>query len=232
MLISIESAGMQINIEDDKNSTPTPAITPAKYGSIFEVGVAQDAWCSADYHFGKWMRKEGKEAEALKLDEEQIIALHNSKVAPDDIFLFLGDIQESEFGDEYKSTALEYVKEQVKKLNGKKILLTGNNDTCSNGFYKECGFIEIFRRDRIITDDYIFSHFPVNMMDGRRINIHGHIHGSFNYFECNPENHIDAYWKLWDGPKRISELVQLLRDGKYEGHLEVSSKPEGNDITL
>lgn len=231
-VISIESSGIQIEIEDDKNKTlPTPGMQD-KHGNIFQIGENLDAWVSADYHFGKWMRKEGEEAEKLKAEEERIIELHNARVGKDDLFLFLGDISESEFGDEYRPEALEYAMKQIQRLNGRKILLTGNNDTCDNAYYKRCGFEEIFRRDRVITDKYVFSHFPVNMMNNDRINVHGHIHGSYVYWECNPENHIDAYWKLWDGPKRISELAQLYKDGAYVGHLEVSTKSEGNDTVL
>lgn len=230
--ISIESSNLNITIEDDKDKmTPTPGMLD-KHGSIFEVAEQSDAWVSADYHFGKYLRKEGEEAERLKAEEEKIIELHNAKVGKDDLFLFLGDISESEFGDEYRPEAMEYVIKQVSRLNGRKILLTGNNDTCDNAFYKKCGFEDIFRRDKISTDSVIYSHFPTNLMNGDKINIHGHIHGSYNYFECNPENHIDCYWKLWNGPVRISELKKLYADGKYKGHLEVSTKSEDNDITL
>ena len=62
MIISIESSGLQIQIEDDKNITLPAAGMQAKHGSIFEVAEASDAWVSADYHFGKWLRKEGEEA--------------------------------------------------------------------------------------------------------------------------------------------------------------------------
>ena len=230
--ISIESAGIEIQIEDDKNITLPAAGMQSKHGSIFETAELSDAWVSADYHFGKWLRKEGEEAEKFKADEEEIIRLHNSKVKPDDIFLFLGDIAESEFGDEYCPEAMEYVIQQVNKLNGRKILLTGNNDTCDNAFYKKCGFEDIFRRDRIITDKYVYSHFPTNMMDNSRINIHGHIHGTGTYFNCKPENHIDCYWKLWNGPIKISELKKAYDEGKYEGHLEVSMKSDGNDTVI
>ena len=229
--ISLEN-GTVISIESDEPSTKFNIDTKDKYGKIFEVGEAIDAWVSADYHFGKFLRKEGEEKDALKLEEEKIIELHNSKVKKDDLFLFLGDISESEFGDEARTEALTHVMNQIKRLNGRKIILPGNNDTCDDLFYKNCGFELIFRRDRIITSKHVFSHFPVNMRDNSRINIHGHIHGSFKYFECDPENHVDCYWKLWNGPLRISELDELVTSGKYKGELEVSTKSEGNDITL
>ena len=126
---------------------------------------------------------------------------------------------------------MDYVVKQVQRLNGRKILLTGNNDTCDNAFYKKCGFEDIFRRDRIVTDKHVFSHFPVNMRDSTRINQHGHIHGSFVYYECDPENHIDAYWKLWNGPMRISELDKLYKEGKYKGRKEIA-KPDNWDEVI
>lgn len=234
MIISIESSGLQIQIEDDKNITLPAAGMQAKHGSIFEIAEASDAWVSADYHFGKWLRKEGEEAEKLKAEEEKIIELHNAKVGKDDIFLFLGDIAESEFGDEFRPDAMDYVVKQVQRLNGRKILLTGNNDTCDNAFYKKCGFEDIFRRDRIVTDKHVFSHFPVNMRDGTRINIHGHLHYSGKYLECNTENHIDVYWKAYNGPIRISSITKDLVDNyvKNVAKLEIINPDKNIDTVL
>ena len=235
MIISIESAGVEIQIEDDKDIVLPAAGMLDKHGSIFEVAELTDAWVSADYHFGKWLRKEGEEAEKLKAEEEKIIELHNARVGNDDIFLFLGDISESEFGDEFRPEAMKYVIEQVQKLNGRKILLTGNNDTCDNAFYKKCGFEEIFRRDRIVTDKHVFSHFPVNMRDSTRINIHGHLHYSGKYLECNTENHIDVYWKAYNGPIRISSITKDLVDNyvKNVAKLElINPECKNTDIVL
>lgn len=229
--ISLEN-GTVISVESDKLAPSFNIDSKDKYGKIFEVGESIDAWVSADYHFGRFMRKEGIEKDNLKKQEEKIITLHNSRVGKDDLFLFLGDISESEFGDEARTNALSHVIKQCKRLNGRKIIFIGNNDTCDDKFYRECGFEAIFRRDKIVTDKHVFSHFPVNLMNNSKINIHGHIHGSHVYWECKPENHVDCYWDLWNGPLRISELDKLVTSGKYKGELEVSTKSEGNDITL
>ena len=154
--ISLEN-GTVISIESDSPSFNIDKTD--KYGKIFEVGESVDAWVSADYHFGRFMRKEGEEAEQLKKEEEQLIEIHNSKVSKDDLFLFLGDISESEFGDEARTNAMAHVINQCKRLNGRKVIIIGNNDTCDDRFYKECGFELVFRRDRIITPKHIFSHF-------------------------------------------------------------------------
>ena len=197
-------------------------------------GVMDDIyWISADYHLFKEKRKTGSEREQALKDTKEVIKLHNSIVKPDDPFIFLGDLSESEYADS-SYEVLKVIKETTNRLNGKKtLIIIGNNDTCGNQFYKDCGFKFISRAYMISNDKLILSHYPVNT-SGDQVNIHGHIHGSKKYWGLDPKNKIDCYWKLWNGPVKYSTLMKELKSGKYKG-VRVngdSNNPETSDSHL
>ena len=174
---------------------------------IFTYGTKIDPWISSDYHLLKELLHGGSKDNTERT--EKIIEMHNKLVKPDDEFLFLGDISESEFFDNKQyvnSWIFDKLKNCCKRLNGRKILLIGNNDTGSDEFYKECGFKEIYH-DPIITDKFIFSHGPINTISNK-LNIHGHIHGNKHYWNIDFHNHIDAYYGLWGSPVKLSYLTK------------------------
>lgn len=166
-------------------------------------------WISADYHILKEYRK----GEMNSKRSEDIISMHNHVVKKDDVFLFLGDITESEYFETSSNSHLKEVISIVKRLNGHKILITGNNDTGTDSLYKEMGFEEIYHSP-IETKNFIFSHGPIKT-DGK-LNIHGHIHGSKEYFDIDYHNHIDCYFGLWGRPVKLSELQKFYKTGMYK----------------
>lgn len=170
-------------------------------------------YISSDYHLFKELLKGGDtEFEYTK----NILTMHNSVVKPNDIFLFLGDLTESEYYDNNHPKILELVKKYANLMNGKKILLLGNNDTAPDEFYKSCGFTEI-HHDPIMTKKFIFSHGPINTILNH-INVHGHIHGNKQYWDIDFHNHIDCYFGLWGKPVRLLELTTPKKiDFYYNG---------------
>lgn len=190
-------------------------------------------WISADYHLYKEKRKTGAEREQALKDTKDVIKLHNSIVKKDDPFIFLGDLSESEYADAGYEV-LKVIKETTSRLNGKKaLMIIGNNDTCGNQFYKDCGFEFISRAYMLSNSKLVLSHYPVNT-SGDQINVHGHIHGSKKYWDIDPKNKIDCYWKLWGGPVKYSTLLEALKSGKYKG-VRVngnSNEPENHDSHL
>ena len=180
-------------------------------GAIMSKIESIDPYISTDYHLLKELNKN----ETTIIRTEAIIKKHNEIVKPNDVFLYLGDLSESEFTDikneKYRNLLLKF----VKKLNGKKILVVGNNDTGDDEFYKKCGFVEIYRAP-VETNNYIFSHEPI--ISKTKLNIHGHIHGNHRYYsEIGINNHVDAYYDLHGGPIKLSELVKYYKTGKYSG---------------
>ncbi len=199
--------------------------------SIFNKIEELNPFVSSDYHIFKEYRKDITDINQRKLREKEskeIIDIHNSKVGKNDLFLFLGDITEEEYGKEKEySSILEFLKSKIKLLNGKKYIILGNNDSFNDSFYKDCGFLGIIRESYIETDKYLFSHYPIAIPDYlNKINIHGHIHGSKNYWGMKYENHLDSYYKLWNGPIRFNALLKKYNEYQKGCICDLKKEPE------
>jgi calcineurin-like phosphoesterase family protein len=167
-------------------------------------------WISADYHLLRDLTK----GDTTCSKSEEIIKMHNKYVKPKDVFLFLGDISESEIFDQKNKKYLDKLIEMCNRLNGIKIMIKGNNDTGRNDFYKKCGFVEIYD-DPIILEKHIFSHGPI-ITYNNIINVHGHIHGSKNYWGVDPKDHIDVYYGVHGRPMKLSELDTFKIMSEYQ----------------
>lgn len=98
---------------------------------------------------------------------DYIIKSWNSVVKENDIVYHHGDF------------ALKCGKEMVRnianQLNGNIILITGNHDKRSRGWFLDCGFVKVYKKP-IQVGRYILSHQPLENVEYGLINIHGHIH--------------------------------------------------------
>ena len=176
-------------------------------------------WISADYHLLKELTKGDTTCER----SEEIIKMHNKYVKPKDVFLFLGDISESEIFDQNNKKYILKLIEMCNRLNGIKIMIKGNNDTGSNEIYKKCGFVEIYD-DPILLDKHVFSHGPI-ITYNNVINVHGHIHGSKNYWGVDPKDHIDVYYGLYGRPMKLSELDKFGSMLEYQKGCKKTDAP-------
>lgn len=187
---------------------------------------SSNPWFSSDYHIYKEFRYDnGNWAESLaknaELHTNKIIRMHQNWVKPDDVFVLLGDLCESELNgrDDFQ----EKLKETVQELNGIKILLKGNNDKMPNSYYYDCGFIFVFDKP-FFSQKYrvVFSHEPYDICETKLesdwLNVHGHIHGSRNYWNMNWERHIDVYPEI-NGfkPMKLADLRKNYSAGLYSG---------------
>lgn len=89
--------------------------------------MRKHVYFSADWHFGhyniiKYCKRPFKDIEEM---DEYIIEQHNKIVKKNDTFYCLGDAGDCK---------------HVKRLNGFKILIKGNHDKKSNGYYLKSGF--------------------------------------------------------------------------------------------
>ncbi len=112
---------------------------------------------------------------------EYIIEKWNSIVKDDDIVYHLGDVG---FG------SVQEVQELIKRLKGTKILLRGNHDfKIGTNTWKEIGFLEVYKK-RIILNNLILTHSPIEEIEKNQINIFGHIHDKPLDQKFNKKNHI------------------------------------------
>lgn len=191
---------------------------PLKKDSLMSKIEKINPWISADYHLLRDLTK----GDVSCAKTEEIIKMHNKYVKPNDVFLFLGDISESEVFDQFNIKYIKKLIEMCKRLNGIKILIKGNNDIGSNSIYKKCGFVEIYD-DPIITDKHIFSHGPVTTYN-KIINVHGHIHGNKTYWDIDPKDHIDVYYGLYGKPMKLSELDKYKTMAEYQNGCKKANK--------
>jgi calcineurin-like phosphoesterase family protein len=122
--------------------------------------------------------------------------------------MFLGDM-----GKKDDPSQKAYIKSFVSKLNcAVKILILGNHDILSIGDWYDVGFN--FVTDRIDTNKYIFTHFPV--YEKGKINFHGHIHDEKEYWNQPVEGHINCYIGNHDNQiYTMKEYLKWYREGRY-----------------
>jgi calcineurin-like phosphoesterase family protein len=111
----------------------------------------------------------------------EMISRWNSRVKPDDIGIFVGDVSAG-----LKKRHPE-LREIISRLNGNKILIRGNHDHQTNDWYVESGFLKVF--DFLNLGGVIIRHFPMHensndLCFGNYSHIiHGHVHSNVPNFE-------------------------------------------------
>lgn len=150
---------------------------------------------------------DGNDEIVIRKDIDQIISNANKVISQDDAVICLGDL----FGkmNGYKLLA----KEMIAKINGRKIMVIGNNDYYNPALYKRLGFeaaAYAFEWRNIL-----FTHCPIN--NKSKYNIHGHLHTGQPYssdekywstYYIKPSNHINAYNKGCE-PIDLEELITI-----------------------
>jgi calcineurin-like phosphoesterase family protein len=147
-------------------------------------------WVSTDWHAVKF----DKQTHAIgKRDEYDAIRKACSVINPDDVWLYLGDLIDSEV---QKKAYLDELLSCIKTDN--RILLLGNNDRWDD-YSKWFTFVEntILMPDKRV----VITHCPIPNKE--RINIHGHIHvhepgygtaGAYwRMYDIEPGNHVNAF---------------------------------------
>jgi calcineurin-like phosphoesterase family protein len=187
------------------------------FKKVLEVIAKEDPFIVGDYHLlkDKLIVEDDKKQKKEETRSERVIRLHNARVKKDDWVLFLGDLSESELRE--GSDILE-LQETFNRLNGKQIIVLGNNDSQRWDFYVDLGY-KFVTRSPIAVDNYVFSHEPIDIVEINPdkkdlINFHGHIHDHNIYFNMKSERHINCYWETFDGPLRLSKWLNLYENKK------------------
>lgn len=125
-------------------------------------------WLTTDTHFNHEMLSErGYRPSDFN---ERIISAWKRLVLPEDTIYHLGDVilkRQSEL------TGI------LSDLPGRKILIRGNHDRESDGWYIRAGFVCVVQA--ALVGGVYLTHAPqVTLPDGAIINVHGHLHGNGN----------------------------------------------------
>ena len=102
----------------------------------------------------------------------------------------------------------EELKELIKRLNGKKILIKGNHDV-KRGIneWKSVGFSEVYRK-KLILGRLVLTHEPIHELDSNQINVFGHIHNKPLDESFDKSNHICVSCDVIDyTPIQINEKL-------------------------
>lgn len=163
---------------------------------------ADKLWVIADTHFTHQMLVD----EGIRPSDynEQIINNWNDKVSIQDYVVHLGDVI---FGQD--KTRLKLIMDQ---LFGHKILIKGNHDLKPDKWYLDMGFEHVY--ESAVWNDILFTHSPVAIPEGIRLNVHGHLHGNSGHrFEevahiLTPSHRLVALEVTGYMPLRLEEVIQ------------------------
>ena len=109
----------------------------------------------------------------------EMIHRWNLAVSQDDIGIFVGDISAGLKG------RVDELRDVIRSLNGRKILIRGNHDHQPNEWYLESGFLKVV--DSAKFGSVVLSHYPLPSLERRGLSgeslfgqfshiVHGHVH--------------------------------------------------------
>ena len=143
----------------------------------------------------------------------------NSVVGQDDYLICLGDLLNKHTGTNF---AVDRFVHEIQCPN--KFLILGNHDFLRIEDYINMGF-------KYVTDHFainihgqkvILTHCPIPVKSDT-INIHGHIHGSGEYWNMSPDNHYDVFVGTDEEPDLVRYNTLLNLPDKH-------NDPIGGDI--
>jgi calcineurin-like phosphoesterase family protein len=109
---------------------------------------------------------------------EHMLENWNSRVEENDVGVFVGDISAGLKG------RIEELRELIRRMNGKKILIRGNHDHQQDQWYIDSGFIAVY--DYLNLGGVALSHYPLKSLSDKKFDesalgdflhiVHGHVH--------------------------------------------------------
>lgn len=134
---------------------------------------------TSDQHFGhkNIIRLADRPFTSVESMDEFMIKQWNSVVSPQDVVFVVGD-----FCHKNKKPIGYY----LERLNGTKILITGNHDKCDAVLFQFDAVYRAVFETRIRKRDIVFSHYPMASWNGMYRNsllFYGHVHKNSQDFE-------------------------------------------------
>jgi calcineurin-like phosphoesterase family protein len=128
---------------------------------------------TSDTHFGdpRVLRIDRRPFANMSEHDDALIAAWNAMIRPDDEVWHLGDFSSSRAGP---------VEDLLRRLNGRKHLVIGNNDPEGTVLAKGWASVQHYQEMMIEGQFLILCHYPFrtwNKMGKKSINLHGHSHG-------------------------------------------------------
>lgn len=161
---------------------------PSQYARIPEVvpdltPQYANHWVWSDTHFGhkNIINYCNRPFEDLDDMSQKLIDNHNKFVGDDDMVIWVGDVA---------FMGAERTNEILAQLKGDRILIVGNHDM-NKGKVKKMDFKEVHLLYALpgLYPPLVFTHFPMENCPPGFINVHGHIHNSY---DTNSLQHINV----------------------------------------
>lgn len=136
----------------------------------------------ADTHFfhANIIEYENRPFKSVEEMNAFMIKSWNKVITNNDRVFLLGDFA---FGNKQKQ------KDIAQKLNGYKILITGNHDQYSIGHYEDIGFAEVYRYPILLEEFWMLSHQPLYINKNMPYaNIFGHVHSNPIYSDYSEQS--------------------------------------------
>lgn len=170
-------------------------------------------WVTADLHFNHpgILKTARPQFSSVQEHNEFIVKEYNEYVQKDDLVYILGDIGFTPFPD---------LKPWIQKLNGRKILITGNHDKGSKGILMSLGFIDVIDHPFYYSSNIILSHQPdMSALNNPYVyNIHGHLHLPNAYLTL--DNYINVNVELTEFKpidlKKMQEKIASVTKSRKE----------------
>lgn len=189
------------------------------------ISEAKTVWISTDWHYVKFDKKTH---DIYVRDEFDDIMKACNVIKPDDVWIYLGDLIDSEI---QKSSYLDCIDTYVRTK--KRILLLGNNDRYKSysHWFQETAYAILLPDKQVV-----LSHCPI--LNYEKLNIHGHIHvgepgyGSagkyWGMYDVAPDNHVNAFTYPF---KPVTLASMLKKKPKaFVQEADIPGKPYTRDL--
>jgi calcineurin-like phosphoesterase family protein len=176
---------------------------------------------TSDTHFGdhRVLNIRPRPFDSLADMNDTMIARWNARVSARDEIWHLGDF-----------AATKAAEKIFAALNGRKHLVTGNNDgpgVCALGWSTVQSYAEVNLDGMML----VLCHYPFRTWNGMHrgsVNLHGHSHGRLKPLKCQFDVGVDAHQFR---PVLLGELIAFVARGDEPlGHSGPSRRARGKDL--
>lgn len=189
------------------------------------MNQSKRVWISTDWHYVKYDKVTHKISVRQEFND---IMKACSVIKPDDMWIYLGDLIDSEI---QTTSHLDVIDKYV--ATDKRVLLLGNNDRFES--YANW-FTETVHTVMLPEQHVILTHCPI--LNTEKLNIHGHIHvgepgyGSagkyWGMYDIVPDNHVNAF--TYPFKPVLLETLLKRKPKQFVQEADIKGKPYTQDL--